>query len=417
MKKLSKKKRIKLYKNSIKNSNTQRGGRFLGKGSFGCVIKPALKCKKTNYKMDNKVSKIIKSTGSNEEKNELYLSRILNKIDPNQNYFLSILDYCQIKSIPHTRSNIASVYPKYSYSSNSNNSNSNSKSTSDKYELLDTKHLDKNFCPIVLDEKPLNIIMQDGGVDLYNLSEYYRNNKNNHSKLIKTDDKYIAIYTFIHDFKNVFKHLLTGLKLMHDNHIVNRDIKEENIMGKYDMHKKKLLVRYIDFGMSEYITPTYANHEYNIKLSGSPDLIAPEIFITYYQFKYKNNQKKIFEYVRHNINKYILNMFVELNIDNHQLITDINTLYKNIEKHMKSNNLRNKYFGTGDRKNSYLQKSDIYSLGIAIYEFIYILTENILQIEKQKLLSDLLLKMICIDPDKRYNVDQCLNHPYFTSNK
>jgi hypothetical protein len=38
MKKQTKKNRIK---------NKLKGGRFLGKGSFGCVISPALKCSKT----------------------------------------------------------------------------------------------------------------------------------------------------------------------------------------------------------------------------------------------------------------------------------------------------------------------------------------------------------------------------------
>ena len=71
--------------------------------------------------------------------------------------------------------------------------------------------------------------------------------------------------------------------------------------------------------------------------------------------------------------------------------------------------------GKQDTKNSYLQKSDIYSLGIAMYEFVYIFTDNALQIEKQTQLKDLLMNMITIDPEKRFTADQCLKHSYFTS--
>lgn len=415
MKKQTKKIRIKQYT----TSKNLKGGRFLGKGSFGCVISPALKCKKTLSKNGNKVSKIIKLTGSNEEKNELYLSKILNKLDPQQKYFLSIIDYCPIKTIPSTRSNIARARLSNSY----NNSSGSASETSGKtYEVIDSKKLDKEYCPVDLSEHPLNIIMLDGGLDLFNLAEYYRNNNFNHTKLIKTDPVYITSYSLLTDFKTVFKHLLMGLKIMHDNNIVNRDIKEENIMAKYDSQKNKLLVRYIDFGMSEHITPSYAKNEYNIKLSGSPDLIAPEIFITYYVYRYKNNSSKMADNIRHSIDKYVKVILKNLGIYSSiiSFAKEVNDLYLVIQKHLKLNTLQSKYFGMcrdgkQDTKNSYLQKSDIYSLGIAMYEFIYIYTNNALQIEKQPKLKDLLINMITINPEKRFDVDQCLKHSYFTS--
>ena len=413
MKKQTKKNRIKQYT----TSRNFKGGRFLGKGSFGCVISPALKCSKTRSISGHKVSKIIKSTGSDEEKNELYLSKILNKLDPQQKYFLSIIDYCPIKTIPSTRSNIARARLSYSYNNSSRSESGNSGKT---YEVIDSKKLDKEYCPVDLSEHPLNIIMQDGGLDLFNLAEHYRNNKHNHTGLIKTDPVYITSYSLLTNFKKVFKHLIMGLKVMHDNNIVNRDIKEENIMAKYDTQKHKLLVRYIDFGMSEHITSSYARNEYNIKLSGSPDLIAPEIFITYYVYRYKNNPSKIVDNIRNSIDKYIIDMLKNLDIYSSRIAKEVNDLYLVIQKHLKQHTLQSKYFGMGrdgkqDTKNSYLQKSDIYSLGIAMYEFVYILTNNSLQIEKQTQLKDLLMNMIVIDPEKRFTVDQCLKHSYFTS--
>jgi serine/threonine protein kinase len=110
-------------------------------------------------------------------------------------------------------------------------------------------------------------------------------------------------------------------------------------------------------------------------------------------------------------------MFKLLGIYSSSISKDINDLYQTIQKHMKHKTLLPKYFGMDssqhDTKNSYLQKSDIYSLGIAMFEFVFILTENSLQLEKQPKLKDLFMNMITIDPDKRFNVDQCLKHSYF----
>ena len=403
-------------KKQTKKKRILKGGRFLGEGSYGCVIKPALTCSTTKTRIHsidklNKVSKIIKSTGSFEENNELYLSKILNKLDPQQKYFLSIIDYCPIKNVPSTRSNIARVRLSDSYFNNSSSSISGTKP----YEIIDSKKLDEKFCPVDLSENPLNIIMQDGGIDLFNIAEYYRNNKHKHDILIKNDNMYIAFYMLLNDFKGVLKHLLIGLKLMHDNHFVNRDIKSENIMLKYDHKKHKIFVRYIDFGMSEYINNRYSKNEYNIRLSGSPELIAPEIYITYYTYKYKNNIKEMVDKIRNSIVDNVMYMNKMLGIKPNSLTKDINELYQTIYKQLQQKTLVYKYFGTKDFKNGYLSKSDIYSLGIAMYEFIYVLTENALKIEKQPALKDLLMNMICINPEKRFNVDQCLKHHYFSS--
>jgi serine/threonine protein kinase len=71
-----------------------------------------------------------------------------------------------------------------------------------------------------------------------------------------------------------------------------------------------------------------------------------------------------------------------------------------------------KYFGT-NKYDGYLQKSDIYGLGINIYKSLYYYNKIDIQ-RKYPQLYDLLMNMIKFDPDERYNVLQCLNHPYFT---
>jgi len=94
------------------------------------------------------------------------------------------------------------------------------------------------------------------------------------------------------------------------------------------------------------------------------------------------------------------------------LNANIDTLYKKVEYLFEKQKLLNAYYGSDNNKfNGFLQKADIYALGLTIYECLYKYSNiNIKQNEK---LYDLLLHMIAIDPDKRYNVYQCLEHPYF----
>ncbi len=62
-------------------------------------------------------------------------------------------------------------------------------------------------------------------------------------------------------------------------------------------------------------------------------------------------------------------------------------------------------------------------MGLTIYEFLEILRsefklnefDRLLNIKKNHVLYDLLIHMVELDPDKRYNIHQCLNHPYFSN--
>ena len=90
----------------------------------------------------------------------------------------------------------------------------------------------------------------------------------------------------------------------------------------------------------------------------------------------------------------------------------INILYKKIKYLYENNKLLESYFGSDTNKyNGYIQKSDVYALGLSIYETLYKYSE--INVKKNIVLYDLLLHMIDMNPDKRYNIVQCLNHPYF----
>ena len=66
--------------------------------------------------------------------------------------------------------------------------------------------------------------------------------------------------------------------------------------------------------------------------------------------------------------------------------------------------------------NGYLQKGDVYALGITICDFLktYNNNNNKPVIKYDKSLHELLINMIQPIPEKRFNIIQCLNHPYFT---
>ena len=93
-------------------THKKKGGKVLGKGSFGCAISPAIMCS-SKMKPTDKISKIINLNGLNtKEVNELdeeyKLSQQFKKIDPNSKYFLGGVDKCRIPSMKIDRSDLKS---------------------------------------------------------------------------------------------------------------------------------------------------------------------------------------------------------------------------------------------------------------------------------------------------------------------
>ena len=391
-----------------------KGGKFIDKGGFGCVITPALPCSRTDKNLDKSISKIIK-TQSDSINKEIKLNNILNKIDQTHIFYVTIDKYCFIDEIPQSRSDLINVKYKdedlKTYSINDDN-------LKDKYGKK--KAIDKTVCDIDLDLKPINLIMPYAGISL--------------SSVMKTDIKSDSIkgkmhQMFINNLKQYFKHLIIGLIKMHNNRIVNKDIKQKNIMlqlfsndDKYMQRKNNdtniMIIRYIDFGLSEILTKEFCEDIKNIDLKGTPYYLPPELYICIFMIKYKdrseNYQKsKIMHYIKH-VEK-ALDSIGEKQIIA-KLTSTVDTLYNKIKYLYDKDRLLFTYFGSDKHKfNGYLQKADVYSLGISIYETLYKYSNiNIKKIYEYKDLYDLLLHMIEMDPDKRYNIIQCLSHSYFT---
>jgi serine/threonine protein kinase len=295
-------------------------------------------------------------------------------------------------------------------------------------------------CDIDLDLKPINLIMPYAGISL--------------SSVMKTDIKSDNIkgrmhQMFINNLKQYFKHLIIGLIKMHNNRIVNRDIKQKNIMlqlfaindsndrndgkdgndGKDDKNIERknndsniMIIRYIDFGLSEILTKEFCEDIKNIDLKGTPYYLPPELYICIFMIKYKDRSEN---YQKTKI-MYYIKKYVEEALDTigeKQIIAKLNsivdTLYSKIKYLYDKDRLLLAYFGSDKNKfNGYLQKSDVYSLGISICETLYKYSNiNIKKDYEYKDLYDLLSRMIEMDPDKRYNIVQCLSHSYFTGKK
>jgi len=215
------------------------------------------------------------------------------------------------------------------------------------------------------------------------------------------------------NLKECIKNLLQGLLKMHQHRIVNRDIKEENIMANYNEEKNQIELRFIDYGLSEDLTPEYCKHYSNIVLQGTYVLIAPEIFIIYNINKYsRHNDEYIMDKINKDISSYVKKMLKNLKIDTSDVNNIVKKIFLEIKTMFDNRKILDKYFGVNDSLNGYLQKNDVYSLGITLYEFLDSYT-NVINIKKDLRLNDLLKKMLKLDPNERFNALQCLHHPYF----
>ena len=383
------------------------GGVFLGQGSYGCVVKPAIPCindkyikniknNKTKTKMDmqlsKSVSKILISPSKNDQ-DEFIISDKLRQIDKTNQHFVTFDTSCRIKQIPSNRSNTVSVeYDDYSLES---------------YDLMDDKKHDKEYCPIDLRLKPINIIIPYGGYDLSTIIDIKNNKNNSHHFTLSRN-------MLIKNFDLCLKNLLMGLLKMHNIRIVHRDIKDENVMVNYNENTKTVDARFIDFGLSTFIKPSYYKDYTKINIQGTKGFLSPELLIAYYI-----NDRDQYDNIYNLIYKDIKLTFPSLNDYNltNKINILINNLYIKIKKEFENKQIFNKYFGVDNKDgkfDGYLQKGDIFGLGITVCKFIKSFNKknksNILQNQK---LHNLIKNMIQPDPDLRYNVIQCLKDPYF----
>lgn len=389
---------LNISRHTLKSNNSmiQDGGKFIGKGGFGCVVSPALKCAKKDKYTDMMVSKII-PTQDIHYVNELKISQVLKKIDPGKKYYLTFEKYCYVNNIPDDRRDFVNVHYL------------NDELT--KWEIIEGQsEKDKNACRLELALKPINLIMDYGGYSLTDIG-------NVSTKLQGTKAKMHQI--FIDNLAENVKHLVLGIVKMHFNRIVNRDIKLRNIMMSFNKETKQAQLRYIDFGLSNLLTSDFCSDYNNIRTAGTPNYIAPELYVASVINRYKERSRtyqlqKIIRDLDVNFKNSIMRINERELLGNYK--ENIESLYNKVHNLYESSKILPAYFGTDKNKfNGYLQKADIYALGLSIFIMLFVYSD--FDVRRNADLYDLLIHMIAMDPDKRYNAVQCLSHPFLKSSK
>ena len=206
--------KIKNKSKSSKNKRTRRrmGGEVIGSGGFGCVFRPALKCKNKTQRKSNMVSKLL--TIRHAKKEYAIIRKIKSKLQTipyYEDYFLvDNISSCSLAPLSET-----------------DLSNFNKKcKTMKKHENITAETVNEELGKL----RALNL--PDGG---FSLNVYYTNMK-------KKDD-----FKFIN---NEISQLLTDAIIpMNELGVYHADIKEANIL--FNMHTQRIGL--IDWGLSFYL--------------------------------------------------------------------------------------------------------------------------------------------------------------------
>jgi serine/threonine protein kinase len=212
-----KKTRVNLVK-GIKGRKTNKtikniGGKVIASGGYGCIFRPALKCKGQQKKQrdSNQLSKLMTVKHAKSEYEDIVKYKKIFETIPNyKDYFLvdgfSICEPEKLtqEDLTHFKSTCTALPKKEITQKNIN-------------QLLD---------------KVLAINMPDGGIDV-----------GHYLKKHKKDEELIQLNNLLIDL------LLHGIVPMNKKHVYHCDIKESNILIK-STTPKKLYARLIDWGLS-----------------------------------------------------------------------------------------------------------------------------------------------------------------------
>ena len=393
---------------------TQKGGKYLGSGTFGCVISPNIKCQnKAQYKNvgiedKNLISKLSTYKYYDSENletvyDEINIGKRVYKIDRDGIYLCPIIHHCRVKlEDVETRTDLKTK--------NIENM--------DEVDLEYKKEGYEKRCLFNINEEyvAINLISFNAGLDLH---VFFKNNFKKEEKLLKQN------------FQESISHLLKGLEMLHKNNITHKDIKLNNLCISFKNNKP--LIRYVDFGLSEDLNelrPSYSN----IYNSGTPAYMPPDfiILIEMRKINFKkliNNKRihlqlinKLYLSIKSNMstftNKGLNKTFLKGNLDtpqinhyfneannNNYFITkkEVTELFVFLLNLYKNDELLNYYFKPIVGLNS---KFDIFSLGLNIFEL-----KKKLKI-KDILLVNLIKNMLELNSIDRYSIDDCLKHIY-----
>jgi serine/threonine protein kinase len=429
-----------------RKDRNQKGGLKLGQGSFGCVITPAVKCPNSSVILPNQqaISKIIYKDPKATDKydREMAILRKIADIDKKQHYLIGVLDECQL-DIGEIASRKTKDTALVNFIDQSRTNWVLSDSSSGDLEQLSHGEIKSNYCLIDPKLKPRNQIQVNGGLQFDSILTA---NRSRNFGIIR---RY---------YLNIIKDILIGIQLLHKSRIAHRDIKESNMVCQIiPLNRKNRsndfypVVRHIDFGLAEIVDPSKTYKITDVRYVGTHTFIPPDLHIVRSRFMcmYKQVQqkqenisdktnptvainldkllepsvkKKIIDELHYELNNKSYRDYPQISITSNMglgLGQQSYTTFNGVEFISKAtlgdlydlrlSELRN---GTYGQKyvadyDGYVYKTDIFAAGITIARIRYYL-----QIKNPKLL-DLISNMVRIDPNKRFNINQCLAHSIF----
>jgi serine/threonine protein kinase len=173
--------------------------RVIGEGTYGCVHKPSLTCKRKKINYENKISKVMKTKEAAIELNEY---KNIAKVDENKDFYLGNPIKCAM-----------------------NIKNANLRSV-EKCKNADT--LLKQLDQVSL------LVMNDGGITMEEFADKVEKMHDNPDNVEKIERFWIEVHR-----------LFRGLKVFIDNGIVHHDLKPQNIVYNEETHR----LNFIDFGL------------------------------------------------------------------------------------------------------------------------------------------------------------------------
>lgn len=417
----------------------QKGGEFLGNGAFAvCVVTPPFKCDNRpdlkKYMNNHYISKLVEYKPGYIEDVEMEIKHGENikNLDPQGKYFASILANCMFQNQKH----IDLVYRKNKYKQHSfdtyysdslSNSNDEYDDEYDDNEVSSDKYVSytpNDKCVIEKDKIYYNLILRNAGKSL--------------KHALKGNDINNQSFTFIKkNLKKIMFHMCNGILLLHNNRIAHKDIKPDNITVKYNAKENKAKINFIDFGLSEQIYDRkYSNNEYRSMLSGGTYVYTPpeirilaiflkKMFAYYNTYKspisYEQLKKLVFTDQKiKDFEKNIITQYNALDLkkigisiaNNASTPTSEDIFYTETDRNLIFDMLVEDFINQKIQKDHFdyfgnFYKWDVYSLGLVFTKCI-----RKFHITDKKCI-DLVNNMINLNFWKRYNIKECLEHPYF----
>ena len=412
--------------------DTQLGGLKLGQGSFGCVITPAIKCPNSEIALSNQqsVSKIVYKDPKSSEKydREMSILRKIAEIDKKQHYLIGVLDECELNTTEIANRKIKDTAVVEFTDTARTNWVLSDQSSSD-LEKLSHGEIKSNYCLIDPKLHPRNQIQVNGGAQFDSILTANRSRN------------YGIVRRY---YLNIIKNILIGIQLLHKSRIAHRDIKETNMVcqiitlprkGKID--DSYPVVRHIDFGLAEIVNPDKSYKITDVRYAGTHTFIPPDLHIIRSRFMCmlkqvlkEDGSVSLDKLLNPSVKNHVINkLHIMLSTESYKDYQQIGVAQsmgtgelteRNSNEFISKSTLGQLYDaraselldGTFGQKysadyNGYVYKTDIFAAGITLARIRYYL-----QIPNPKLL-DLISNMVRIDPNKRFNINQCLAHPLF----